>query len=375
MNIYTDNRRESYKIRFYRRRRFAMLTVGVIGATGYAGAELMRLLCRHPQVEKILAGSHSHVETPYSSVYPNFSKIFDFSCHDADISAFAAKCDVLFVSLPHGIASQHVTEAVLDQCVVIDLGADFRLHDSQVYENWYKTSHGNPQLLEKAVYGLSELHRKEVASTRLVANPGCYTTCSILIAHPLLAQGLIDPESLIIDAKSGVSGAGRSEKLGSLFCEVDGSIKPYGVATHRHTPEIEEQLSLTHSHGMKRSGVVVSFTPHLVPMNRGILATVYAKLKPGVTKRELEEAYSLSYADEPFIRLLPYGTFPETRWVKGSNYCDIGYTLDERTNRIVACGALDNLVKGAAGQAVQNMNIVFGLPEQTGLDAVPAFPL
>lgn len=352
-----------------------MLTVGVVGATGYAGAELMRLLCRHPNVEKILAGSHSYVEKPYSSVYPNFSKVFDFPCQDTDIAAFAGKCDVVFVSLPHGIASQHVTEAILGQCVVIDLGADFRLSDPQVYENWYKTSHGNPQLLEKAVYGLSELNREKVKASRLIANPGCYTTCSILVIHPLLAEGLIEADSLIIDAKSGVSGAGRSEKLGSLFCEVDESIKPYGVATHRHTPEIEEQLSWTHSHGLKRSGVVISFTPHLVPMNRGILTTIYAKLKPGVTRAEIDKAYTLSYGNESFIRLLPYGTFPETRWVKGSNYCDIGYTLDERTGRIVVCGALDNLVKGAAGQAVQNMNIVFGLSEQVGLDALPAFPL
>jgi N-acetyl-gamma-glutamyl-phosphate reductase len=352
-----------------------MLTVGVIGATGYAGAELMRLLCLHPQVEKILAGSYSHVDTPYSQVYPNFAKVFDHPCHDADILSFASKCDVVFVSLPHGIASHKINEAVLDQCVVIDLGADFRLSDSTVYEQWYKTDHGNPQLLKKAVYGLSELHRDEVKASRLIANPGCYTTCSILVAHPLLAESLIESDSLIIDAKSGVSGAGRSEKLGSLFCESNESIKPYGVATHRHTPEIEEQLSKTVSHGISTSGVVVSFTPHLVPMNRGILTTVYGKLKPGVTKHEVDEAYSLCYGDEQFIRLLPYGTFPETRWVKGSNFCDIGYALDSRTGRIVACGALDNLVKGAAGQAVQNMNIIFGIDETTGLEAVPAFPL
>lgn len=352
-----------------------MLTVGVIGATGYAGAELMRLLCNHPQVKKILAGSHSHVEKPYSSVYPNFSKVFDFPCHDADIAAFSKKCDVVFVSLPHGIASQHVNEAMLQDTVIIDLGADFRLRDPQVYENWYKTSHGNPHLLEKAVYGLSELHRERIQASRLIANPGCYTTCSILVAHPLLAEGLIHADTLIIDAKSGVSGAGRAEKLGSLFCESNESIKPYGVASHRHTPEIEEQLSITHSHGRSHTGVVVSFTPHLVPMNRGILATVYAKLKTGVTEAEIQAAYAHAYEAKPFIRLLPAGTFPETRWVKGSNYTDIGFTIDTRTDRIIACGALDNLVKGAAGQAVQNMNIVFGLDERAGLEALPAFPL
>lgn len=352
-----------------------MVTVGVIGATGYAGAELMRLLCRHPNVEKILAGSHSHVGESYADIYPNFKKVFEFPCHDADIAAFAKKCDVVFVSLPHGIASQHVTEALLSECVVIDLGADFRLSDCSVYETWYKTKHGNPQLLGKAVYGLCELHRQQIRAARLIANPGCYTTCSILTIYPLLAEGLIDPDTLVIDAKSGVSGAGRGEKLGSLFCECDESVKPYGVASHRHTPEIEEQLSLALSHGTSTSGVVLSFTPHLIPMNRGILSTVYAKLKPGVTKDEIEEAYANKYAQEQFVRVLPYGTFPETRWVKGSNYCDIGFTIDQRTGRIVACGALDNLVKGAAGQAVQNMNIVFGLDEQAGIDALPAFPL
>lgn len=352
-----------------------MLTVGVIGATGYAGAELMRLLCRHPNVEKILAGSHSYVGNSFSSVYPNFLGSFDFSCHDADITAMAKKCDVLFVSLPHGIASQQVTEGVLHECVVIDLGADFRLSDPQVYETWYKTSHGNPQLLGKAVYGLSELHRQQVAASRLIANPGCYTTCSILTAHPLLVDSLVQADSLVIDAKSGVSGAGRSEKLGSLFCECDESIKPYGVASHRHTPEIEEQLSLSLSHGASSTGITVSFTPHLVPMNRGILVTLYAKLKEGVAAEDVEQAYLKQYAHERFIRVLPRGTFPETRWVKGSNYCDIGFTVDNRTRRVVACGALDNLVKGAAGQAVQNMNIVFGLEEQAGIDALPAFPL
>ncbi|HLW22264.1 MAG TPA: N-acetyl-gamma-glutamyl-phosphate reductase, partial [Sphaerochaetaceae bacterium] len=317
-----------------------MVTVGVIGATGYAGSELMRLLCRHPAVEKIMAGSHSYVGNSYSSVYPNFRELFDYSCQDSDLATMARKCDVVFLSLPHGIASQQVTEAILDQSVIIDLGADFRIRDSSVYESWYKTSHGNPELLKRAVYGLSELYRGEVGNSRLIANPGCYTTCSILTAQPLLAEGLIEPDTIIIDAKSGVSGAGRSEKLGSLFCEIDESIKAYGVATHRHTPEIEQELSLAHSKHMHDTGVTVSFTPHLVPMNRGILATLYAKLKQGVTQSDIDEAYQKRYRDERFVRLLPYGTFPETRWVKGSNFCDIGYTIDQRTGRIVACGAL-----------------------------------
>lgn len=352
-----------------------MLTVGVIGATGYAGAELMRLLCRHPQVDQILAGSHSYVGASYAEVYPNFAKIYEMPCLESDISEFAKKCDVVFVSLPHGIASHQVTRQVLEQCVVIDLGADFRIKDAHIYANWYHTEHGNPALLDTAVYGLSELAREEVRSSRLIANPGCYTTCSILTLHPLLAEGLIQSETIIIDAKSGVSGAGRSEKLGSLFCETNESIKAYGVTTHRHTPEIEQQLSLAASKGTSTKGITVSFTPHLVPMNRGILATTYASLVPDTTQDAIVAAYVKYYGEEPFIRVLPYGKFPETRWVKGSNYCDIGFTIDERTNRIVACGAIDNLVKGAAGQAVQNMNIVFGLDEYLGLDELPAFPL
>lgn len=352
-----------------------MIDVGVIGATGYAGAELMRLLCNHPRVGKILAGSHSYTGESFSSVYPNFKGKFDFSCHDADIQAMSKRCDVVFVSLPHGIASQQISEDLLQRCVVIDLGADFRLSDPEVYEAWYKTSHGSPHLLKKAVYGLSELHRRAISTTRLIANPGCYTTCSILVAHPLLAEALVDNDSVIIDAKSGVSGAGRAEKLGSLFCECDESIKPYGVASHRHTPEIEEQLSLSASKGLRGEGITISFTPHLIPMNRGILITLYARLAAGVSVEDIEEAYGKHYGSEHFLRVLPRGQFPETRWVKGSNYCDIGFTVDKRTRRIVACGALDNLVKGAAGQAVQNMNIVFGFKEQEGLEALPAFPL
>lgn len=347
-----------------------MIDVGVIGATGYAGAELMRLLCTHPRVGKIHAGSHSHAGESYSSIYPNFKGKFDVSCHDADIDAMSRRCDVLFISLPHGIASQQVSEDVLERCVVIDLGADYRLSDPQVYEAWYKTSHGSPQLLRQAVYGLSELHREQIAASRLIANPGCYTTCSILVAHPLLAGALVEKDSVIIDAKSGVSGAGRAEKLGSLFCECDESIKPYGVANHRHTPEIEEQLSRSAS-----DSITISFTPHLVPMNRGILVTLYANLREGVSATDIGEAYAKQYGSEHFIRVLSPGSFPETRWTKGSNYCDIGFTVDKRTRRIVACGALDNLVKGAAGQAVQNMNIVFGFKEQDGLEALPAFPL
>lgn len=352
-----------------------MIEVAIVGATGYAGAELLRLLTAHPQIKHILAGSQSYEGIPFSRQYPSMKAIYDESCVENDLNTLARQCDVIFLALPHGIASKQVNEAILDQCVIIDLGADFRLKDIGVYEQWYKTKHEGRALLSKAVYGLCELYRNEIRHSRLIANPGCYTTCSILTLAPLLKAGLIEKDSIIIDAKSGVSGAGRSEKIDSMFCECNESIKPYGVATHRHTPEIEEQLSLALNNNTEGTGITVSFTPHLVPMNRGILTTCYAQLKSGVQTAHIEQAYKESYAGEHFIRLLGYGTFPETRWVKGSNWCDIGFTVDKRTNRIIACGALDNLVKGAAGQAVQNMNIVFGFAEDAALETPPAFPV
>ena len=276
-----------------------------------------------------------------------------------DISKASDAADVIFLSLPAGLASSMVSEDLLSKCVVIDLGADFRLHSQAVYEKWYRTEHHSPSLLAEAVYGLPELHRIQIVGKRLIANPGCYTTCSILTLHPLLKAGLVEKDGIIIDAKSGTSGAGRGEKLSSLFCEVDESIKPYGVATHRHTPEIEQELSLSAG-----SGVVVQFTPHLVPMNRGLLSVCYARLKDGVGDDDVAEAYAI-YSGEPFIRLID--GLPETRFVKGTNMVDISWRIDRRTGNIIAMGAIDNLVKGAAGQAVQNMNIAFGLDESTGL--------
>ena len=252
---------------------------------------------------------------------------------------------------------------------IIDLSADFRLKDVKVYEEWYKIEHKAPQFLEEAVYGLCEINREDVKKARLVANPGCYTTCSILTAYPLAREGLIDMSTLIIDAKSGTSGAGRGAKLPNLFCEVNENMKAYGVANHRHTPEIEEQLG--YAAGEK---VVLNFTPHLVPMNRGILATEYAKLTKEVSWDDVKAVYDRYYGNEKFVRVLGQDEYPETKWVEGSNYVDIGFKIDPRTNRIIMMGAIDNLVKGAAGQAVQNMNLMFGLEESEGLDLVPMFP-
>ena len=296
-------------------------------------------------------------------------QIVDAVCMDDNMKELASQVDVIFTATPQGLCASLVNEEILSKTKIIDLSADFRLKDVKVYEEWYKIQHKAPQFIEEAVYGLCEINREDVRKARLVANPGCYTTCSILTAYPLAKEGLIDMSTLIIDAKSGTSGAGRGAKLPNLFCEVNENIKAYGVATHRHTPEIEEQLG--YAAGEK---VVLNFTPHLVPMNRGILATEYAKLTKDVSWEDVKAVYDKYYASEKFVRVLDQDVCPETKWVEGSNYVDIGFKIDPRTNRIIMMGAIDNLVKGAAGQAVQNMNLMFGLEESEGLDLVPMFP-
>jgi N-acetyl-gamma-glutamyl-phosphate reductase len=346
-----------------------MIKVGIIGATGYAGNELIRILKQHPEAEIVHYGSKSYVGQRYSDIFRNTAEIVSEDCGDDNIAEISEKADVIFTATPQGYCAGIVTEEVLKKCKIIDLSADFRLKDVKVYEKWYKIEHKAPQFIEEAVYGLCEINRKDVKNARILANPGCYTTCSILTVYPLAKAGLIDLSTLIIDAKSGTSGAGRSAKTDNLFCEVNENIKAYGVATHRHTPEIEEQLSYASG-----ENVVLNFTPHLVPMNRGILVTAYANVKKGVTEEDIRKAYEDAYKNEKFVRVLNKGICPETRWVEGSNYTDVNFVLDERTGRVIMMGALDNIVKGAAGQAVQNMNIMFGLPEDTGLDLVPMFP-
>ena len=350
-----------------------MIKVGIIGATGYAGAEIVRLIQGHPDAEVVWYGSRSFIDEKYSNIYGNLFKLVDAKCMDDNMEELAAQADVIFTATPQGLCASLVNEDILNKVKIIDLSADFRLKDVSVYEKWYKIEHKAPQYIEEAVYGLCEINRDKVKSARLVANPGCYTTCSILTAYPLVKEGLIDVDTLIVDALSGVSGAGRGAKVANLYCEVNESAKPYGVATHRHTPEIEEQLGYAAGKEM-----VINFTPHLVPMNRGILATEYATLikKDGKlpTSSDIRAAYEKHYKDEKFIRLLDDGVCPETRWVEGSNYVDIGFKIDERTGRVIMMGAIDNLVKGAAGQAVHNMNIMFGLDEAKGLELVPSFP-
>ena len=346
-----------------------MIKVGIIGATGYAGGELVRILMGHKEAEIVWYGSKSYIDQKYADVYRNMFQIVDAKCMDDNIEALADQVDVIFTATPQGFLASVINENILGKTKIVDLSADFRIKDVKVYEKWYGIEHKSPQFIEEAVYGLCEVNRDKVKGARLIANPGCYTTCSILTAYPLAKEGIIDMRTLIVDAKSGTSGAGRGAKVPNLFCEVNENMKAYGVASHRHTPEIEDQLGYASG-----ENVTISFTPHLVPMNRGILATEYATLKKDVTGEEVKAIYDKYYADEKFVRVLGKGVCPETKWVEGSNYVDIGFKLDPRTNRIVMMGAIDNLVKGAAGQAVQNMNLLFGLSESEGLELVPMFP-
>ena len=351
-----------------------MIRAGIIGATGYAGNELVRILMGHKEVEIKWYGSRSYIDKKYAEVYQNMFEIVDDVCLDDNMDELASQVDVIFTATPQGFLAGVLTEDILNKVKIIDLSADFRIKDVSVYEKWYKIEHKSPQFIEEAVYGLCEINRDKVKGARLIANPGCYTTCSILTAYPLVKEGMIDPNTLIIDAKSGTSGAGRGAKLPNLFCEVNENMKAYGVTNHRHTPEIEEQLS--YAAGKE---IVVNFTPHLVPMNRGILATEYATLVKKAdgslpSYKEVKAVYDKYYAKEKFVRVLEKDVCPETKWVEGSNYVDVNFKIDERTGRIVMMGALDNLVKGAAGQAVQNMNLLFGFDEAEGLNMVPMFP-
>jgi len=351
-----------------------MIKAGIIGATGYAGGELVRLLLQHKEVEIKWYGSRSYIDQKYASVYGNMFQLVEDTCLDDNMEELAKQVDVIFTATPQGFCASVINDSILSRTKIIDLSADFRIKDVSVYEKWYGITHKAPQYIEEAVYGLCEINREKTKGARLVANPGCYTTCSILTAYPLVKEGLIDPQTLIIDAKSGTSGAGRGAKVNNLYCEVNENIKAYGVATHRHTPEIEEQLG--YAAGKE---ILVNFTPHLVPMNRGILVTEYATLTKKAdgslpTYEEIKAVYDKYYADEYFVRVLEKNVCPETKWVEGSNFVDVNFKIDERTGRIIMMGALDNIVKGAAGQAVQNMNLMFGLDEKEGLELVPMFP-
>ena len=348
-----------------------MIRAGIIGSTGYAGQELVRILLGHKDVEIKWYGSRSYIDQAYASVFQNMFQLVPDICKGEDLEQLCEEVDVVFTATPQGLCASLVNDEILSKTKIIDLSADFRLKDVNVYEQWYKLEHKAPQYIDEAVYGLCEINRDKVSKdTRIIANPGCYTTTSILTLYPMVKEGIINPDTIIIDAKSGTSGAGRGAKVANLFCEVNESMKAYGVGTHRHTPEIEEQLG----YACGRDDLKLIFTPHLVPMNRGILVTAYANLAKDVTYEDVKAAYDKYYDKEYFIRVLPKDVCPETRWVEGSNFVDIGFKIEPRTNRLIMMGALDNLVKGAAGQAVQNMNLLFGLPENEGLQLAPMFP-
>ncbi len=359
--FYAENSREE---------EMAMIKAGIIGATGYAGAELVRLLLQREDVEIVWYGSRSYVGEDFASIYRNVSHILkEEPCRDDDMARLADEADVIFTATPQGYCASQVTEEILSKAKIIDLSADFRIQDVEVYQHWYNMKHSAPQFIKEAVYGLPEVNRDRLKGARLIANPGCYPTCSFLTLYPMVKEGIIDVGTIIIDAKSGTSGAGRSAKVPSLYCEVNESMKPYGVASHRHTPEIEEQLSYAAG-----KPVVISFTPHLVPMNRGILVTAYGTLTRSVSAEEVKAIYDKYYEKEYFVRVMEPGMVPQTRWVEGSNFADIAFQIDARTNRLIMMGAIDNMVKGAAGQAIQNMNLMFGLPENTGLKQIAVFP-
>lgn len=345
-----------------------MIKVGIVGASGYTGVELTRLLVNHPEVELVVATSRQYAGQKLSAVYPNLRGVTDLVCEDVDMDKLVNRADLFFTAVPHQTAMNIVPAFLEAGKKVVDLSADFRIDDALVYEQWYQ-AHIAKKYLDEAVYGLPELNRQAIVGARLIANPGCYPTSIILGLAPLLKHKLIDITTIIADSKSGTSGAGRGAKQATLYCEVTDGFKAYGVGNHRHTPEIEQEISK-----LAGVGVKISFTPHLVPMVRGILSTVYASLVGDISQGEVDQLYRDFYKDEPFVRPCEPGTFPATQYVRGSNYCDIGTKVDTRTGRIVVVSAIDNLVKGAAGQAVQNMNLVLGFNENMGLGVVPLFP-
>lgn len=346
-----------------------MIRVAIIGASGYTGGELARLLCNHPEADLTVATSRQYEGIALSEVYPHLRGLTDIVCSNREIDDILDHVDLVFCAVPHKTAMAIVPQCLAGGKMVVDLSADFRLRDVAAYQAWYQ-EHSSPELLTRAVYGLPELYREQIRAAQLVANPGCYPTSIILGLAPLLRAGLIDPASIIADAKSGTSGAGRGASTATLFCEVTDGFRPYKVGgKHRHIPEIEQELSL-----LSGSDLKISFTPHLLPVSRGILSTIYANLRESVTEEALSAVYREHYAAEPFIRLLPGEKLPATQYVRGSNYCDIAVTIDHRTNRTVITTAIDNIVKGASGQAVQNMNLMCGIPETSGLEQVPLFP-
>ena len=345
-----------------------MIKACVYGASGYTGQELMRLLLRHPHVEVSAITSRKYKGLTLASVFPGFQGLTEMAFSDSSPEETAALCDIVFLALPHSVSMKAAPVFHGAGKKVIDLSADFRIRDLGTYEKWYG-SHTSSDLLPEAVYGIPELYRTAIAKSSLIANPGCYPTSVILGLAPLLRGNFIDCNSIIIDSKSGTSGAGRDLKLGSLFCEVEEGFKAYNVGKHRHTPEIEQELSL-----LAGRNIAVSFTPHLLPVNRGILSTIYAMLDKDINTADMLSYYNNFYRNEKFVTVCPEGVLPNISSVRGTNYCQIGLVVEKRTGRVIIISVIDNLIKGAAGQAIQNMNIMCGFTEHDGLDLVALFP-
>lgn len=346
------------------------LSIGIIGASGYGGIQLVRLLSEHPRTDIVYLGGDSSAGQAFSDIYPHLTRQFDLKVEAIDLDEIARRCDVVFLSLPNGLACEMAPPLLEKGCKVLDLSADYRFSDLGTYEMWYGKERQDKAVAETAVYGLPELYRDRIAEAQLIGCPGCYPTASLLALSPLMKQGLILTETAIVDAKSGTSGGGRQAKTHLLLAEADNSLAAYGVARHRHTPEIEQICSRLAGHE-----VLVQFTPHLIPMVRGILATVYATLRdPGLVRDDLLTIYSAFYRNCPWVKMLPNGVYPQTKWAYGTNNCYIGIEVDPRTDRIIVMSAIDNLMKGQAGQAIQCLNIMMGWDETLGLPQMSFYP-
>ena len=345
-----------------------MIRAAIVGATGYAGAELVRILTGHPDVNLTVITSRKYAGQAFDTIYPSLARFIDLVCETNDPEVICRDADVVFLALPHKV-SMSMAPALIDAGKrVVDLSADFRFSDRAAYEAHYQP-HSCPDLLGRAVYGLCEIYGDSIVEADLVGNPGCYPTSVLLPLLPLVAEGLIDPATIVADCKSGVSGAGREATAATHFCHVNESFKAYKVGGHRHTPEIEEKISRAAG-----TAVRMTFVPHLVPMTRGMQSTIYATLAAGVDAKRIRRCLEAAYLEKPFVRLLDDGRVPDSLNVRGTNFCDIGWTIDPGSGRLILLSAIDNLVKGAAGQAVQNMNLMFGIGESAGLDNVP-YPL
>lgn len=344
--------------------------IGIIGASGYGGVQLVRLLLEHPGVKIVYLGGESSAGKQYGTIYPHLAHCTELNVESIDLDVVAARCEAVFLGLPNGLACDLAPILLKKGCKVLDLSADYRFENLDTYTAWYKKERFDQETATQAVYGLPELHREQITQSQLIGCPGCYPTASLLALAPLLKQGLVDPSTVIIDAKSGTSGGGRQAKTNLLLAEADNSIAAYGVGSHRHTPEIEQICS-----SLARQEVTVQFTPHLIPMVRGILATVYATLRdPGLVRDDLITIYSAFYRSSPFIKILSNGIYPQTKWACGTNLAYIGIEVDSRTGRVIVMSAIDNLIKGQAGQAVQCLNLMMGWDEALGLPQLSFYP-